>query len=172
MNLAQFQEKLRVHPRPVIVDFWAAWCMPCRAMHPILEKVSREYEGEVDLWKINTDEEGELAGALGILGIPTLIGYRGGEEIFRRTGVQPAAAVDELFQAVMRGEPVRRPISSFDRLLRGGSGFALMVIGWLNNQSIVLLLLGGLLMFSAVYDRCPIYQAVSARVSAWIKRRR
>lgn len=171
MNLAQFQEKLRNHPRPVVVDFWATWCMPCRAMNPILEKVSREYEGKVDLWKINTDEETDLAGALGILGIPTLIGYSGGKELFRRTGVQSVEAVNALFRAAERGETVRR-LTMNDRLLRAGGGLALIAIGWINNHSILLLVLGGLLIFSAVYDRCPIYQAVSAKVSAWLQKRK
>ncbi|RLD17406.1 MAG: thioredoxin [Caldiserica bacterium] len=73
---------------PVFVDFWAEWCTPCHMIAPIFEKLSSEYEGKVKFCKVNVDNSPELASRFGILGIPTLILFKDGEEKERLVGVQ------------------------------------------------------------------------------------
>ena len=125
----------------------------------------------MDVWKINADEAPELAQLLKVYGIPTLIGFSQGREVVRRTGAQSTELLDVFFSAMKRpDEPVILPPAPADRLLRGGSGLAVLALGWFSGQSILLLGVGALLLFSAVYDRCPIYRALAPRVKALLRR--
>lgn len=166
MQKTAFFKKLKRNPRPVIVDFWAPWCAPCRFISPALEKLAAEYEGQVDLWKINTDEETALAAALGIRSIPTVAVYRDGEEVLRRIGAQPEPALRQMFE-VATGETdasVTRPLGQGDRILRLGAGFAVMGIALLATHSWILFAVGAVIAFAGVYDRCPLWQALTARL--------
>jgi thioredoxin 1 len=164
MDPQAFFEKLRQNPRPVVVDFWAPWCGPCRAVKPTLEKLAREYAGQVDLWEINADENQELLRQLRIYGIPTLIGYHKDEEKMRYVGVKSQSRLKSLFEALATGTvPTSTGLSSWDRLIRLLAGSIVAGVGWANHYSWLLLAIGGILIFSAVYDRCPIWRAITTQ---------
>lgn len=98
---ADFEEKVLRADKPVVVDFWAPWCAPCRAIAPILDKLATEYEGRLTIAKVNTDEEIRQASNLGIQGIPTLIIFKNGQEVGRLVGSRSEAQYREVFNKVL-----------------------------------------------------------------------
>ncbi|HEX8201022.1 MAG TPA: thioredoxin [Isosphaeraceae bacterium] len=84
---------------PVLVDFWAPWCGPCRMLAPTIEKLAGEYQGKVKIGKMNTDENPDTPGSLRISSIPTVVFFQGGREVKRLVGVNAEAKFkDELAQ--------------------------------------------------------------------------
>ncbi len=164
MNLQTFNLKLRNAPRPVVVDLWAPWCGPCKMVKPILETLAGEYKGRVDLWQINADENADLLRSLKVYGIPTLIVFRDGKEMQRYTGAKPASALKALFETLAKGEaPAVAMLSVRDRVFRLGIALALAVVGLNPQPNWILLVLAGIVAFTAVYDRCPIWKAVTTQ---------
>ena len=163
MNTKTFNEKLKQNPLPVVVDFWASWCGPCKAVKPVLEKLAIEYAGRVDFWQINADENPEILQDLKVYGIPTLVVFRDGKESLRQVGAKPASALKALFEAVATGvkPPPAAALSTLERLIRMGVGIVVVVVSFSNQPNWLLILMGAGLMFSADYDRCPIWRALT-----------
>jgi thioredoxin 1 len=96
-----FEEVVLNASVPVMVDFWAPWCGPCRMIAPIVEDLAAKYNGRAVIAKINTDENVEVATKLGIMGIPTLILFKDGQEMDRVVGFAPAHTLEDKLKALM-----------------------------------------------------------------------
>ena len=90
---ASFDADVLKSPHPVIVDFWAEWCGPCRMVAPILEEIANEYDGTITVAKLNVDENPKTAASYGITSIPTLNVYSGGDVVKTIIGAKPKAAL-------------------------------------------------------------------------------
>ncbi|MBN1148342.1 MAG: thioredoxin [Anaerolineales bacterium] len=169
-----FFERLSKNPRPVVVDFWAPWCGPCRMIEPVLKNVGKRYEEQVDVWKVNADEQPDVLRQLRIYGIPTLIGFNGGQEVARKVGMASQADLGDLFEAALSGEKPASPgLTLIDRILRLAIGLALFMLAYTGDFKgifIFIAALGGVAMFSAVYDRCPVWRTIAPRVKALLGR--
>ncbi len=101
INEANFDTEIvdRSHQMPVLVDFWADWCAPCKSLIPVLEKLDIDYQGQLQIAKINTDEQRYLAEANGIRSLPTLRLYVNGEVVEEVMGAQPEAVLRNLVEA-------------------------------------------------------------------------
>jgi thioredoxin 1 len=164
MDSQTFFEKLKQSSNPVVVDFWAPWCGPCRMVKPTLEKLAQEYEGRVDFWEINADESQDLLRSLKVYGIPTLVAYENSSEKVRYVGAKSAGVLKSLFESLSTGvAPQPNQLSTRDRVIRLLLGTTIAGMGWNLHYNWLLLIIGGALMFSAIYDRCPIWKAVTSQ---------
>ena len=96
-----FNEMVLNAGKPALVDFWAPWCFPCRMIAPTIEELAKDYQGKVVVAKVNTDENGELAGSFGIQGIPTMILFKDGKEADRVTGAVPKQVLISKLDALL-----------------------------------------------------------------------
>lgn len=98
----EFENTVLKSTTPVVVDFWAPWCTPCKMIAPVLEKLAAEYEDEVTIAKVNTDENPEWAMKYGVQGIPTLLFIAHGKIIDRQVGAAPAADIKTRVDKLLR----------------------------------------------------------------------
>lgn len=83
---------------PVLVDFWAEWCMPCKMVAPVLQEIARDYEGQLKIGKVNVDEEHDLATRYNVVSIPTLFLFKEGKVVKQQVGAVPRPKIEELFK--------------------------------------------------------------------------
>lgn len=97
---ADFEEKVADSATPTVVDFYASWCGPCRMLAPVLEELSGEFAGKVNVAKVDVDSEQELAMQFGVQSIPTLIFFKNGEAVDRVVGLASAQALRAKMTAI------------------------------------------------------------------------
>ena len=93
-----FENEVMKSNIPVLIDFWAPWCGPCRMMGPIIEQLAEEYEGKAKVGKVNVDEEGELSQAFGVMSIPTIVLVKDGKVVKQAVGARPKTEVEAMLQ--------------------------------------------------------------------------
>jgi len=84
---------------PVLVDFWTSWCLPCKAVEPLLDELADEYDGRVEIGRINVDQNPKTRGKYQIMGVPTFILFQSGKEMQRRIGAQSKAQLEEMLRS-------------------------------------------------------------------------
>jgi len=102
---ANFEHLVVKSDVPVLVDFWAPWCGPCRMVGPVLDELAAEYAGRAKVVKVNVDEQSGVAGAMGIRSIPTVALFQGGEVVDVLVGARPKAAFKAALDKVLGKEP-------------------------------------------------------------------
>ena len=98
---ANFQKEVLESPLPVLLDFWAEWCNPCRMIAPSISQLAEAYKGKISVGKVNVDAESDLAAQYGIISIPTLMVFKGGQLVEQKVGAFPKHDIEALIKSVL-----------------------------------------------------------------------
>lgn len=98
---SNFESEVINSSTPVMVDFWASWCGPCKMLEPIISELAEDYKGRVKVGKVNVDEEQELAGKYGIEAIPTAIVFKDGKQVDTSVGYRPKEEFCKILESVL-----------------------------------------------------------------------
>jgi len=98
---ATFEGEVLASDKPVLVDVWASWCTPCKAMEPAIDEVAKEFEGKVQVAKLNAEEYPELAQRLDVMSLPTLMVFKGGQPVNRHVGLATKDRLSGMLSAAL-----------------------------------------------------------------------
>ena len=98
---ANFEREVLKSETPVLIDFWAEWCAPCRVIAPIVKELAASYDGKVKITKMNIDENQATPGKYGVRAIPTVLAFKNGSVVGQLTGARPKSAFEELVQKLL-----------------------------------------------------------------------
>ncbi len=96
-----FQEKVEASPLPVLLDFWAEWCPPCRLIAPLISELADQYQGKVTIGKVDVDKNAQLAEKFSISSIPTLLVIHEGKVVTQKVGAIPKTAIEDMFKPLI-----------------------------------------------------------------------
>lgn len=159
------KERIGDNSRPVVIQFHAPWCGPCKAISPHVDAMAKEFEGRVEVVRIDVDKEPELAQEAGVRGVPTLVVYRDGAEVRRHSGMLGRDGLNTLFRSATNEasstEPVGRP--RWHLAAKLGGAFALLVLSSQIPSLDWTKWVGFGLLFWGMREMCPSCQTPATR---------